>query len=125
MTKTEDSRRQLDLEDMKRIRSLLIGKGRRGFFEIRSSPREDGTQYGGDSTIDKNKWCEEAHRDCDFPVASDQVTAQDQKFWPSICEGMVIEVYYRTAYEGDWTYDQRDLVVRNGVFQDQDQHGLR
>lgn len=106
-------KRRLEITDIKAILLELFGKNGRGFFEVRSSPEDDGTEEGGDHTCDANLWDttgygEPRHNDLDFPVCSYDTKAEDQKHWPDVYEGISFDLYVREPDEGDHSPSRDD-----------------
>ena len=93
---TTKTTRKMNLKDIEDIRLSLFGKNGRGFFEVRTSPEDDGTEHGGPSTADSRKWnLEGSGADLDFPVCSYETKKAGQQFWPSVYEGITLDLYVR------------------------------
>ena len=97
----KNSVRKLNLKDIKAIRALLFEKNERGYFEVRSSPEDNGTERGGDDTCDMRKWDqsdwgEPVHDDVWFPVCSCETDKdKNRRFWPEVYDGIQFDLYVR------------------------------
>ena len=93
-----NKKRRLNTNDLKQIRLLLFGKYGRGWFRVRSSPIDDGSEHGGDHTMDARLWNKNdphgspIHDDVDFPIWTNERVTNDPE-WPIVEEGLEFDLY--------------------------------